>query len=85
MRSLKMVQGAEGGKGKDKRERIIVVVPSPCQENDPADALTGAHKSLLVSANPAWTRSVHVPTSGGGGGGLESVADTVCAGHVHWT
>ena len=32
-RSLKMVQSAEGGEGKDTRERIIVVVRSPCQEN----------------------------------------------------
>ena len=32
-RSPKIVQSAEGGKGTDKRERIIVVVRSPCQEN----------------------------------------------------
>ena len=50
-RSPKTVLSAEGGKGKDKRERIIVVVRSPCQEN-PADAHIGAHKSVLESANP---------------------------------
>ena len=44
----------------DKRERVIVVVRSPYQENNPAGAHTGAHKSLLESANPAWTRSVHL-------------------------
>ena len=55
--SPKMVQSAEGWKGKDKRERIILVVRSPCQENYPADARTGRHKSVLVSANPAWTNS----------------------------
>ena len=32
-RSPKTVQSAEGGEGKDKRERIIVVVRSPTQEN----------------------------------------------------
>ena len=61
--SQKMVQSAEGGKGKDRRERIIVAVGSPCQEN-PADAHTGAHKSVLESANPAWTRSVHLDAPG---------------------
>ena len=55
-RSPKMVQSAEGGKGKDKRERIIVVVRRPRQEDDPADAHPSAHKSVLESANPAWTR-----------------------------
>ena len=35
-RSPKTVQSAEGGEGKDKRERIIVVVRSPCQENYPS-------------------------------------------------
>ena len=50
-RSLKTVQSAEGGDGKD-RERIIVVVRSPCQENGPADAHLSAHKSVLESANP---------------------------------
>ena len=59
-RSPKMVQSAEGGKGKDQGERIIVVVRSSCQENDPADAYTSAHKSVLESANPAWTWSVHL-------------------------
>ena len=58
-RSPKMVQSAEEGKGKVKRERIVVVVRSPCQEN-PAGAHTGAHKS----ANPAWTRSVHLDAPG---------------------
>ena len=51
LRSPKTVQSAEGGEGKDKRERIIVVV-SPCQENDPADAHPSALKSVLESANP---------------------------------
>ena len=51
-RSQKTVQSAEGGEGKDKRERIIVVVRSPCQENYPADAHPSAHKSVLESANP---------------------------------
>ena len=63
-RSPKMVQRAEGGKGKDKRERIIVVFRSPCQENYPADAHPGAHRSVLESANPAWTRSVHLDAPG---------------------
>ena len=53
-RLAKMVQSAEGGKGKDKRERIIVVVRSPCQENYPADARIGTHNSVLELANPAW-------------------------------
>ena len=44
-----------------KGERIIVVVRSPCQENYPADAHPSAHKSVLESANPAWTRIVHLP------------------------
>ena len=60
----KMVRSAEGGKGKDNRERIIVVVRSPCQENYPADAHPSAHKSVLESANPAWTRSVHLDAPG---------------------
>ena len=46
------MQSAEGGKGKDKRERSIVVVRSLRQENDPADAHPSAHKSVLESANP---------------------------------
>ena len=50
--------------GKDKRERIIVVVRRPCQENYPADAPPSAHKSVLESANPAWTRSVHLDAPG---------------------
>ena len=61
-RSPRMVQSAKGGKRKGERERIIVVVRSPCQEN-PADAHTSAHKSMLVSANP-WTRSVHLDAPG---------------------
>ena len=48
----------------DKRDRIIVVVRSPCQEKDPADAHTSAHKSMLESANPAGTRSVHLDAPG---------------------
>ena len=57
----KMVQSAEGGKRKDKWERIIVVVRSPCQESYPADAHTSAHKSVLESANPAWTVHLDAP------------------------
>ena len=52
MRSPKTVQSTEGGEGKDKRERIIVVVRRPCQENYPADAHPSALKSVLESANP---------------------------------
>ena len=52
------------GKGKEKRERIIVVVRSPCQENYPADAHPSALKSVLESANPAWTRSVYLDAPG---------------------
>ena len=63
-RSPKTVQSAEGGEGKDKRERIIVVVRSPCQENYPADAHPSVHKSVLELANPAWTRSVHLDAPG---------------------
>ena len=51
-RSPKTVQSAEGEQGKEKRERIIVVVRSPCQEHDPADAHPSALKSVLESANP---------------------------------
>ena len=79
-RSSKTVQSAEGGEGKEKRERIIVVVTSPCQERDPADAHPSVHKSVLESANPrmdsecasgsrlflvAW-----IPSPRGGGGCL---------------
>ena len=59
-RSPKTVQSTEGG----KRERIIVVARSPCQENYPADAHPSAHQSVLESANPAWTRSVHLDAPG---------------------
>ena len=51
-RSPKTVQSAEGAEGKEKRERIIVVVRSPCQENYPADAHPSTLKSVLESANP---------------------------------
>ena len=51
-RSPKTVQSAEEGEGKDKRQRIIVVVRSPCQEHYSADAHPSAHKSVLESANP---------------------------------
>ena len=63
-RSPKTVQSTEGGEGKEKRERIIVVVRSPCQDNYPADAHPSAHKSVLESANPACTRSVHLDAPG---------------------
>ena len=56
----KTVQSTEREQGKEKRERIIVVVRSPCQENYPADAHPSALKSVLESANPAQTRSVHL-------------------------
>ena len=59
LRSPKTVQSAEGEEGQGKRERIIVVVRSPYQENCPGDAHPSAHKSELESANPAWTPSVH--------------------------
>ena len=51
-RSPNTVQSAEGEEGKEKRERIIVGVRSPCQENYPADAHPSALKSVLESANP---------------------------------
>ena len=60
----KWCRASQGGKGNDKSERIIVVVRSACHENDPADARTGAQKSVLESANPAWTRSVHLDAPG---------------------
>ena len=41
-----------------------MVVRSPCQEKDPADAHPSAHTSVLESANPAWTRSVHLDAPG---------------------
>ena len=62
--SPKTVQSTEGGKGKDKREIIIVAVKSPCQENYPANAHPSTHKSVLESANPAWIRSVHLDAPG---------------------
>ena len=46
LHSPKTVQSAEGEEGKEKRERIIVVVRSPCRENYPADE----HPSAQVSA-----------------------------------
>ena len=42
----------KGEQGKEKRERITVVVRSPCQENYPAEAHPSALKSVLESANP---------------------------------
>ena len=41
-----------------------MVVRSPCQETYPADAHTSTHKSVLESANPAWTPSVHLDAPG---------------------
>ena len=41
-----------------------MVVRSPCQENYPADAHPSAHKSVLESANQAWTWSVHLDAPG---------------------
>ena len=67
LHSPKMVHSAGGGKGKDLRERVVVVVGSSCQETDPADAHTSAHKSVLEPANPAWTRSVHLVSGTGNG------------------
>ena len=63
-RSPNTVQSAEEEQGKEKRDRIIVVIRSPCQENYPADAHPSALKSVLESANPAWTRSVHLDALG---------------------
>ena len=60
----KTVQSAEGGERKDKWERIIEDVGSPCQENYPADPHTSVHKSVLELANPAWTRGVHLDAPG---------------------
>ena len=37
-----------------------MIVRSPC----PADAHPSAHKAVLESANPAWTRSVHLDAPG---------------------
>ena len=54
-RSLKRMHSAEGGKGKDKRERIIVVVRSSCQENYPADA----HTRRTSQCWSRQTRHVH--------------------------
>ena len=54
----------EGEEGKEKRDRIIVVVRRPPQENYPADAHPSALKSVLESANPAWTRSAHLDAPG---------------------
>ena len=61
-RSPKTVQSQR--EAKDKRKRFIVVVRSPCQEDDPTDAHTSANKSVLELANPAWIRSVHLDAPG---------------------
>ena len=37
---------------------------SPCQENYPPDEQPSAHKSVLESANTAWTWSVHLDAPG---------------------
>ena len=42
----------------------LVVGRSLCQENYPADAHPSAHKLVLESANPAWTRSVPLDAPG---------------------
>ena len=47
----------------ESRERIRVVVTSPCQGN-PADTHTGAHRSILELANPAWTRREYLDAPG---------------------
>ena len=52
-RSPKTMQSAEGEEGKEKQERIIVVVRSPCQENYPAGAHPSALKSVLESGKPS--------------------------------
>ena len=51
VRSLQSLRHSPGAPP-EKRERIIVVVRSPCQENDPADAHPSALNSVLESANP---------------------------------
>ena len=74
-RSPKTVQSAEEEQGKEKRERIMVVVRSPCQ--DPADAHPSALKSVLELANSAWTGSVHLdaPTQRHGQQPVSGTAD----------
>ena len=56
--------GAERRRRRRKGKTFIVVVRSPCQENYPADAHPSALKSVLESANPAWTWSVHLDAPG---------------------
>ena len=83
---LKMVQSAEGGKGRDESERIIVAARSPYQENHPADAHTSSHKSVLELANPAWTRSVHLVNGTGSSLSLgQPTADKSSGGSVDTT
>ena len=62
-RSPKTVHSAEGGEGKDKRERITVVVRSPCQGNGPADAPAGTSQ-CWSRQTPARTRRVHLDAPG---------------------
>ena len=49
---------------KGQQGKNHLVVQSPCQENYPADTHTSADKSVLESASPAWTRSVHLDAPG---------------------
>ena len=42
----------QGGWGGRPPPPLYVVVRSPCQENDPADAPPSAHQSVLESVNP---------------------------------
>ena len=58
LRSPQMVQSAKGGKEKDKRERIIVVVRSPCQKN-PADVSAGVGKPLHGLGVCIWMHLVN--------------------------
>ena len=44
--------------------QVLDTDPPPPQENYPADAHPSALKSVLESANPAWTRSVHLDAPG---------------------
>ena len=51
-------------KERTKGKESLWLLEAPCQKNYPADAHPSAHKSVLESANPAWTRSVHLDAPG---------------------
>ena len=54
----------ERTKGKESLWLLEAHVKKNILENYPADAHPSTHKSVLVSANPAWTRSVHLDAPG---------------------